>query len=319
MLENATNGLKLTTPRPKRSASSSGSTAHRTVHFSPSIARIDNTDEVLMITCSKRECRTSAVSFQHSALIHTQLESRTTLGTPPVILVRITDIDPSAPTLPPTSVSRALWNALFCYFSSGLDAPESFQIEFPLPSLVLHSALLSIGGIQKSPHYTLNRSVIFQLFSYADSTSVPMPFPFTGITTGEISHPLRSPKPTNSTTSSSTQLYSRIIPHLDHLQYFKLNLCTSSEDLNILHNWLNDPRVDEFWQEKGTCETHEKFLEERRIDPHVLPVIGSYVLSKEGEITSSSKAMYSEIYWVKEDRLGKYLGADKVDDYDRGK
>jgi hypothetical protein len=33
--------------------------------------------------------------------------------------------------------------------------------------------------------------------------------------------------------------------------YFKLSTCTL-KDLPTLHGWLNDPRVDQFWQEKIT-------------------------------------------------------------------
>jgi hypothetical protein len=82
-------------------------------------------------------------------------------------------------------------------------------------------------------------------------------------------------------------------------------------------DWLNDERVDEFWQEKGSMEQHEKFLAERTADPHVMPVIGSYVeTSSEGAVLREAQATYSEIYWVKEDRLGPLM--KDVRDYDRG-
>ena len=109
---------------------------------------------------------------------------------------------------------------------------------------------------------------------------------------------------------------SRQIPHLDC--YFKLAVC-GPNDLPTLHTWLNDERVDVFWQEKGTWEQHETFLAERTADAHVVPVIGSYVTaSKEGVVEADEQATYSEVYWVKEDRLGQLLGEAKVDDYDRG-
>ena len=46
-----------------------------------------------------------------------------------------------------------------------------------------------------------------------------------------------------------------------------------------------------------------------------MPVIGSYVPQKGGE---PQQAIYSEIYWVKEDRLGPLL-PEPCGDYDRGK
>lgn len=97
-------------------------------------------------------------------------------------------------------------------------------------------------------------------------------------------------------------LYSRFLPHLteqpDSPAYFKLSTCTL-KDLPTLHGWLNDPRVDQFWQEKGTLEQHRQFIEERTADPHVLPVIGSYVNLRDQGETPEEQAVYAEIYWVK--------------------
>ena len=45
-----------------------------------------------------------------------------------------------------------------------------------------------------------------------------------------------------------------------------------------------------------------------------MPVIGSYVPQKGGE---PQQAIYSEIYWVKEDRLGPLL-PEPCGEYDRG-
>ncbi len=46
-----------------------------------------------------------------------------------------------------------------------------------------------------------------------------------------------------------------------------------------------------------------------------MPVIGSYVPQKGGE---PQQAIYSEIYWVKEDRLGPLL-PQPCGEYDRGR
>lgn len=122
--------------------------------------------------------------------------------------------------------------------------------------------------------------------------------------------PLRPPKP-----AAGTTIYSRLIPHLS--EQFTLQVC-GADNLDTLHNWLNDPRVDEFWEEKGSVEQHQKFIDERTADAHTIPVIGSYIgANTDGEMNGPrAPATYSEIYWVKEDRLGPLMS--DVRDYDRG-
>lgn len=66
---------------------------------------------------------------------------------------------------------------------------------------------------------------------------------------------------------------------------------------------MNDPRVDQFWMEKGSLEQHQQFIEKNTRDPHVIPVIGSYVELREenGQVRQQpeEQAVYAEIYWVK--------------------
>lgn len=80
-----------------------------------------------------------------------------------------------------------------------------------------------------------------------------------------------------------------------------------SPDLDTLHRWMNDPRVEEMWQVGGDRSVQEKFLLENLTSRHSFPVIGCWDGKPFG---------YFEIYWVKEDRLGRLL--DHVDNYDRG-
>lgn len=79
-------------------------------------------------------------------------------------------------------------------------------------------------------------------------------------------------------------------------------------------------------QEAGTWEAHEKFLADRTADAHVVPLIGSY-LNESATVRGTpsevdeEEATYSEVYWVKEDRLGKAMveqGKDDVRNWDRG-
>ncbi|GAA5865966.1 hypothetical protein JCM1840_003360 [Sporobolomyces johnsonii] len=263
---------------------------------------------------------TTAVAF-HSSVLHTQLVDG-------AVQLRLNQLDPDAPPYDIPSTTQALWNALFKYFARGKDAPEQLHVEPVLPSEALHNALLSLGATPTHPRYTVSRSAMFQLFDYAsdvpDSHPIP-PFPYLPVTPpssapSTLTHPLRPPKP-----SPSLPLYSRYIPHLtsdpQSPTFFKLATCTL-KDLPVLHSWLNDERVDQFWMEKGTMEQHQRFIEERTEDPHVIPVIGSYVDLLEGveahDAEREQPAVYAEIYWVKEDRLGPLMPEGTVQDYDRG-
>lgn len=79
-------------------------------------------------------------------------------------------------------------------------------------------------------------------------------------------------------------------------------------DIELLHTWMNDPRVAHSWGEQGPGSHQEEFLRHNLESRHSFPVIGCFDGKPFG---------YFEIYWVKEDTLGKYLGGS-VGDYDRG-
>jgi len=78
-------------------------------------------------------------------------------------------------------------------------------------------------------------------------------------------------------------------------------------DTELLHKWMNDPRVAHFWGEQGPIAHQEKFLANGLKSRHMFPVIGCWDGKPFG---------YFEIYWVKEDTLGRKLGA--CGDFDRG-
>ena len=81
-----------------------------------------------------------------------------------------------------------------------------------------------------------------------------------------------------------------------------------STDVEILHKWMNDPRVNSEWGCAGPVYTQNKFLEEGMSKRHSFPVIGCWDGKPFG---------FFEIYWVKEDPLGRLLGG-QVGDYARG-
>lgn len=78
-------------------------------------------------------------------------------------------------------------------------------------------------------------------------------------------------------------------------------------DLEILHKWMNDPRVNTAWGEGGPISKQEAFLHHNLTARHSFPVFGCWDGKPFG---------YFEIYWVKEDRLGPLLGG--ANNYDRG-
>jgi len=86
------------------------------------------------------------------------------------------------------------------------------------------------------------------------------------------------------------------------------SLAQEDNDLELLHNWMNDPRVSFFWGEKGSRSHQEEFLGKALKSRHSFPAIGYWDTKPFG---------YFEIYWVKEDSLGRRLSED-VGNYDRG-
>jgi hypothetical protein len=78
-------------------------------------------------------------------------------------------------------------------------------------------------------------------------------------------------------------------------------------DLEYLHKWMNSPRVSKYWGEDGAEAHQEQFLKNSLRSRHSFPVIGLWDGKPFG---------YFEIYWVKEDPLGRRLG--DVGNYDRG-
>lgn len=86
------------------------------------------------------------------------------------------------------------------------------------------------------------------------------------------------------------------------------HLCENMpSDLDTLHRWMNDPRVEAMWGVGGPRSVQEKFLLANLTSRHSFPVIGCW----EGKPFG-----YFEIYWVKEDSLGRLL--NQVENYDRG-
>ncbi|KAI9757542.1 MAG: hypothetical protein M1815_000763 [Lichina confinis] len=84
-----------------------------------------------------------------------------------------------------------------------------------------------------------------------------------------------------------------------------LSITTSApngpSDVELLHQWMNNPRVAHFWGEDGPQSRQEEFLKNGLRSRHSFPVIGCWDGKPFG---------YIEIYWVREDKLGRFNDGD---------
>ncbi|KAJ8612745.1 hypothetical protein MRB53_037321 [Persea americana] len=86
------------------------------------------------------------------------------------------------------------------------------------------------------------------------------------------------------------------------------SLENAPSDLDLLHKWHNLERVARFWGEGGLARIRSNSSRTPWAASTVSQLIGCW---------NGKPFGYFEIYWVKEDILGKYLGGN-VDAFDRG-
>lgn len=174
------------------------------------------------------------------------------------------------------------------------------------------------------PPVSLPSTPSFPLSAFYSSSHLPTYFPpapaqFT--LTDHIRHPVR-PKPPR----MGEIFYTRFVPSVG--QYLSFRVASLSpkpvprlgpvgpnppsqqadladlSDTSLLRKWMANPRVSAFW---GGYSPH--FLTQALSSKHSFPAIGMWDGVPFG---------YFEIYWVKEDPLGRYLGGSDAADWDRG-
>ncbi|KAK4184005.1 siderophore biosynthesis protein [Podospora australis] len=175
------------------------------------------------------------------------------------------------------------------------------------------------------PPTALSSTLSFPIGPFFSASHLPTyypPPPLQYTITNHIRHPLR-PKPPR----MGEIFYTRFIPSVGQYLSFRVasvsprpvpylgpvgpksppqakasKLCNMT-DTALVRQWHSNPRVSKFWGEYV-----ESFLPNALQSRHSFPVIGLWDGVPFG---------YFELYWVKEDILGRYAGGC-IDDFDRG-
>jgi RimJ/RimL family protein N-acetyltransferase len=236
---------------------------------------------------------------------------------------------------------RSFWQLdprlfLFTLAPRGTPSSPSFQSRSASPA---RDGLPEVTKLSLAPteamFHTANLATYTSMGPFTSSSHIPTyyPPPPTQYTfTNGVRHPIR-PKPPH----QAEVFYVRYIPSLSQYLSFRVPFVPMvkgqasnssrpgtpvsstvigisqhlaediTSDVDTLHRWMNVPRVEAMWSEGGPRSAQEKFLIDNLTSRHKFPVIGCWDGKPFG---------YFEIYWVKEDPLGRLI--DHVDNYDRG-
>ncbi|POS83578.1 hypothetical protein EPUL_004276 [Erysiphe pulchra] len=184
---------------------------------------------------------------------------------------------------------------------------------------------------QGETFYTRFIPSVGQFLSFRTASLSEKPVPYKGPTSGPkfVSHHTNSslptfsvppalsptlPTPSSFQTSHSASPFPSPMPLYlidDGLPSSSIELISTSRmtDCQLLHKWMNIPRVSNFWGCDGPISNQEDFLQKNLEAQHSFPVIGLWDGKPFG---------YFEIYWAKEDILGRHVNNGSIGDWDRG-
>ncbi|AST69718.1 acetyltransferase [Kosakonia cowanii] len=113
----------------------------------------------------------------------------------------------------------------------------------------------------------------------------------------EIYFPARPARPEG-------EVYRRYDPRVRKTLSFRV--ADPALDAERFTRWMNDPRVEYFWEQGGSLEFQTAYLERQLTGKHAFPLIGCF---------DDRPFSYFEIYWAAEDRIGRHYTWQP---YDRG-
>ncbi len=97
-------------------------------------------------------------------------------------------------------------------------------------------------------------------------------------------------------------MYSRYVPSIGKKLSFRI--IDAQKDLDIFHEWHNQPRVAHFWELQQPKNELAQYISKGLSDPHTLPMIAE---------CDGVPVGYFEMYWTREDRLAPYYESEAFD------
>jgi len=91
------------------------------------------------------------------------------------------------------------------------------------------------------------------------------------------------------------EVYRRYDPRVRKTLSFRV--ADPVRDAEHFTRWMNDPRVEYFWEQSGSLEVQTAYLERQLTGKHAFPLIGCF---------DDQPFSYFEIYWAAEDRIGRH-------------